>query len=104
MCSRKRVCDSRNSSRAKLAECSKLLDTVVGGRRPAGGLPGHAAGGGLRGESGMDVGAGTVRHVDVQRRALLHGVNSTFGCHRFGQVNQYYMEAYTVEQCLVLEL
>lgn len=37
----------------------------------------------------MDFGTGIVRHVDILRRALLHRIHSSLGCHSNRQVNDH---------------
>ena len=86
---RQRVCDCGHSAGAASAKRGKLPDPVAGRRRPAGGLPRHAAGRRLRSGPTMDPGAGTVRHVDLLGCALLHGVDSSFGRHSARQVGGF---------------
>jgi hypothetical protein len=81
-CFRQRVCDSRNSAGAAPAERGQLPDPVAGRGRPAGGVPGDAAGRRLRGLAAVDFGPRAVRHVDLERRPLLHRLHPAPGRHR----------------------
>jgi len=73
--------DRGDSAGAAPAERGQLFDPVAGRSRPAGGVSGDAAGRRLRSVPAVDAGARAVRHVDVERRAVLHGLHPPPGRH-----------------------